>query len=108
LVQSGEDPRRRFPLAGARFAPALKANGVLNASLVYGGEFTAREYLAERASLVGPCTGATHVLRQLLVGAFRLTSADELLDSAGDTKACGNDPQQQCRIALEVTLAPLR
>ena len=110
-VGSNEDPRHHFPLTGARFAPALKANGSVSLNMTYGGSYQAKEYLAERATLAGSCTGATHLIRRLNVGAFKITSGDELLDSAGDMKACGSgqgDARQQCRIGLEIEVVPLR
>jgi hypothetical protein len=102
------DLRHYFPLRGTRFRPALAANHIVTVDTTEGGDFVARDYLAERTALSGSCDGATHVLRRLVVGAFTVRSSDELLDAAGDPKACRDDDQQRCRIALKAFLAPLR
>lgn len=72
-----------LPLGAVRLEGELKRVGELDVDTMLVGRWQARDSGFKKADLEGFCTGATHVVTAMSVGAFRLTTAAGA-DVAGD------------------------
>lgn len=126
----------KIPLGAARLESALSREGQLNVDMMVVGQ---REANVDQARVLGngsACSGATHIVTAMTVGAFslytgsaveggvqasvhgagaggRLARSTETLRSDGDLAQCSGatpgeqQPPDQCGALLRVELAPL-
>ena len=78
-IRSADELYAKIPLGAARLEAELERHGALSLAMTYVGAYEAEggslSEALESDALEGRCDGATHVVTNLSVGAFQLTSA---------------------------------
>jgi len=78
-IRSADELYAKIPLGAARLEAELERHGALSLAMTYVGAYEAERgsltEALESDALEGRCDGATHVVTNLSVGAFKLTSA---------------------------------
>ncbi|MBI5533341.1 MAG: hypothetical protein HY898_11530 [Deltaproteobacteria bacterium] len=135
-MSNAEQLYASIPVYAAKFEGKLAASGELNAAMTIVGEYGAAGDPPAIDQLEGECTGASHVVTALTVGAFAFfagaaksaglsasvlnagagaskDSKTETLSRDGDTKACAvskrgdGTPPEGCGALLRIELASL-
>lgn len=125
------------PLSAAKLSAELEAHGAISYSLYMVGQRELRDPQIVKTQLEGDCSGATHFVNSVTLGAFRFqtghnTSAEgeagvmgmgasgraedseKVLNRAGDFGACkeakvnAQDAPGQCSAIIQVEIVPLK
>ncbi|MBI5532883.1 MAG: hypothetical protein HY898_09225 [Deltaproteobacteria bacterium] len=137
VIEDQDSLTAHLPLGAASLSAKLRQSGKLELSLTVVGTYASDQQRVERKDLEGECSGATHVVSSLAVGAFELRSGGasevgagasvanlgggaehgsrrETLSRAGDEKACARAsadpaaPPEGCGALLRLGLRPIR
>jgi TPR repeat protein len=135
-LKSSDEVRASLPISGATLAGGLTRGTSLDLATAMVGRTTALGSSATKGELVGACTGATHFVRAVYVGAFAMkrgsgaavTAAASVFGASADAKsesdkqtnlrdgsleACKTStpdapkPPAQCQASLRVELFPI-
>jgi hypothetical protein len=135
-IHNEDDLYANLPVGAARLEGKLARNGELDVDMTMVGRWEADTSTIPRASLEGACSGATHVLSALTVGAFTFSaganaevggggtvlgagasatsaSSRETLTQDGDENACAKAstadtvPPESCGAVIRIEMLPL-
>jgi hypothetical protein len=135
-VKDENDLYANLPLGAAKLEAKLAQAGSLDVSMTVVGTLDASVESASREDLTGACSGATHIVAGITVGAFDFfagaqteahggvtapiasasaaaTTARETLSSDGDQQACGHAtradqaPPEGCSAIVRLEVVPL-
>jgi len=135
-LKSSDEVRATLPISGATLAGGLARGTSLDLATAMVGRATALGVSATKGELKGACTGATHFVRAVYVGAFAMkrgsgasvTAAASVFGASSDAKSTSDKqidlhdgsleackasspdapkPPAQCQSSLRVELFPL-
>jgi hypothetical protein len=137
VIEDQDSLSAHLPLGAASLSAKLRQSGKLELSLTVVGTYATDPKRVEKKDLEGDCSGATHVVSSIAVGAFELKSGGstevgggasvanigggaehgsrrETLSRAGDEKACEraasspDAPPDGCGALLRLGLSAIR
>ena len=82
-ITNADDLYANLPVGAARLEGKLARSGELDVDMTLVGRYEASAGSVTSAELVGPCDGATHIIRNVTVGAFDFHTAAQANVSGG-------------------------
>lgn len=135
VMRNSDELQAELPIGGAKLAGELASRGELTADMTVAGRWESTQPTTREDELDGECDGATHVVRALNVGAFKLfssatgrvkggvsvlgagaagssSSEHSVLNEDGDAARCSESsdkgPTKECGSVVRLELAPLK